>query len=141
MDYDEALSKVSLFALMKRGDLKKLAKNCTRHQFEAGQIITAEGDYDGRLFVIVSGSAEVIKGLGTDKERVVARLGQGHYFGEMALVDDFTRTASVRAETEVEALSLDRWNFREAIKKYPAIAVEMLQTLARRVRAVEDQLV
>lgn len=141
MDYAEVLGKVSLFALMKRGDLKKLAKNCSEHEFEVGQIITREGDTDGRLFVIVSGRVEVVKDLDGPGERLAAELGPGKYFGEMALVDDFTRTASIRTLGPVTAISLDQWNFREAIQKYPAIAVEMLQMLARRVRAVEEQLV
>lgn len=141
MEPVEVLGKVSLFALMKKGDLKKLAKLCNQHRFKAGTVITAEGDYDGRLFVVTSGRVEVVKAHGQEGERVLTELGPGRYFGEMALVDDFTRTASVLAKDDVEAISLDRWNFRETIQKYPAVAVEIMQILARRCRAAEDQLV
>ena len=96
---------------------------------------------DGRLFVIVSGRVEVIKDLDGPGERLASELGPGQYFGEMALVDDFIRSASIRAIGSVTAVSLDRWNFREAIQKHPAIAVEMLQMLARRVKAVEEMLI
>ncbi len=140
MDHLESLARVSLFALMKRSDLKRLAKMCRHHRFEKGGLITAEGDRDGRLFVILKGRVEVVKGLGSQNQRTLTTLGPDMYFGEMALVDDFTRTASVVAKEDVEALSLDQWDFREAIKKYPSIAVELLQTLARRIRSLEKEL-
>jgi CRP-like cAMP-binding protein len=59
----------------------------------------------------------------------------------MALVGDFVRTASVLAEGDVEVVALGDWDFRGMIGKYPSLAVEMLQTLARRLRDLEDQLV
>lgn len=139
MDFVESLAKVSLFEMMKRGDLKRVSKLCRAHSFKAGEIITRQGDYDGRLFVVTAGEVEIIKGLDTDNELLIARFGQDQYFGEMALVDDYHRSASVRAVNDVELLALEQWDFREAIKKYPSIAVEMLQTLARRLRALEEK--
>lgn len=141
MDYLDELAKVSLFEMMKKGDLKRLAKLCNPLSYKTNDIITREGDYDGRMFVVVKGEVEVIKGLGTEHETSIARFGQDQYFGEMALVSDFHRSASIKALTEVEVLALEQWDFREAIKKYPSIAIEMLQTLASRLRALEEQLV
>ena len=60
-----------------------------------------------------------------------------NYFGEMALIDDYVRTASVVADDRTEVLSLDRWNIREEIKRNPSIAIELLQTLGRRLKAAE----
>jgi CRP-like cAMP-binding protein len=124
--------------MMDHGDLKKIAKLCHEHSFADGEVITREGDTDGRLFVLVSGQVRIIKDLGGPLERQVATMGPRSYFGERALIDDFRRTASVLAEGPVVAISLDAvWNFREYIKKYPNLAIELLQNLARRLRSSE----
>ncbi len=138
MDNTEILSAISLFSLMKKRDLKRVAKLTNRHRYQKGEIIVKEGARDGRLFVIVSGEVAVIKGAGGPNEVVLRHMGDGTYFGEMALIDDYVRTASVVAQSETEVLSLDQWNFRDEIKKYPSVAIELLQTLSRRIRAIEN---
>jgi len=137
MDQAEILSRVALFSLMKRRDLKRIAKLAKRHSYEKGDLIVREGDRDGRLFVIISGRVSIVKDLGGPSEKTLRVLRSDNYFGEMALIDDYMRTASVVADDHTEVLSLDQWNIREEIRKYPAIAVELLQTLGRRLRAVE----
>ncbi len=137
MDDAEILSRVALFSLMKKKDLRRIAKLARHHSYKKGEIIVREGARDGRLFIIISGEVEVIKGLGTGDEKPLRILRSDNYFGEMALIDDHVRTASVVAKEETEVLSLYQWNIREEIKKYPSIAIELLQTLGRRLRAVE----
>jgi CRP-like cAMP-binding protein len=135
----EILSRIPLFSFMKRRDLRRIAKLAKYHSFKKGDLIIEEGARDGRLFVIVSGEVEVIKSLGTDEARRLRILRADNYFGEMALIDDYVRTASVIAREDTEVLSLDQWNIREEIRKYPYIAMELLQTLGRRIRAFETQ--
>lgn len=137
MDDAEMLSRVALFSLMKRRDLKRIAKLATHHSYETGELIVREGARDGRLFVIVSGEVSVIKDFGGTSEKNLRTLQSTHYFGEMALIDDYVRTATVVANRPTEVLSLDQWNIREEIKKYPSIAIELLQTLGRRLRSIE----
>jgi len=137
MDDAEILSRVALFSLMKKKDLRRIAKLAKHHSYKKGEIIVREGARDGRLFIIISGEVEVIKGLGAGDEKPLRILRSDNYFGEMALIDDHVRTASVVAKEETEVLSLYQWNIREEIKKYPAIAIELLQTLGRRLRATE----
>ncbi len=139
MDKAEILSRVSLFSLMKKRDLKRIAKQTQHHSFKKGDVIIREGERDGRLFVIISGEVEVIKDLGSQKEKRLGTFRSNNYFGEMAPLDDYVRTASVRAVRDTELLSLDQWNIREEIKKYPSIAIELLQILARRLRVAEEQ--
>jgi len=141
IDFVPILANVSLFSMVDRRPLKKIAKNCELLQYGAGQVITTEGDRDGRLFIVHTGRVRIMKNLGTDREVEVATLGPNSYFGEMALIGDFVRTASVVADTDVEVVALGNWNFRELIGKYPSLAVDMMQTLARRLRDVENQLV
>ncbi len=137
----EFLSGVSIFSLMKKGDLSRIAGLTRRHFFRKGDVIIKEGERDGRLFIIVSGEVEVIKGLGSQSQRHLQTLGSQSYFGEMALIDNLVRSASVIAAKDTEILSLDRWNLRQDIEKYPSVAVELLQMLSRRIRAIEENLV
>ena len=104
-------------------------------------MIITEGDRDGRLFVIVSGEVEVIKDMGSKKEKRLRTLGAQSYFGEMALIDDFVRTASVVAKEDTQVLILEQWNLRQEIEKYPVVAIELLQMLSRRIRAIEKSMI
>ncbi|MBW2615776.1 MAG: cyclic nucleotide-binding domain-containing protein [Deltaproteobacteria bacterium] len=137
----EFLSRVSIFSLMKKRDLSRIAKLTRHHRFHKGDVIIKEGERDGRLFFIVSGEVEIIKGLGSKNQRHLQTFGPHSYFGEMALIDNLVRSASVIATKDSQVLSLDQWNLRQDIEKYPSVAVELLQTLSRRIRAIEESLV
>ena len=80
---------------------------------------------------------EILK-IVNEREVILGVVGKGGMFGEMALIDDYVRTASVVARVDTEVISLDQWNFRDEIKKYPPVAIELLQTLSRRIRAIEN---
>ena len=139
VDIPEILSRVSLFSLVKKRDLKRIAKLANQHSFKKGDVIIREGTRDGRLFVIVSGKVEIIKDLHGPNKESLRMFGENSYFGEMALIDDYIRTASVVAVEDTDVLTLDQWNIREEIQKYPSIAIELLQTLGRRIRAFEER--
>lgn len=141
MDEAEVLAKVSLFSGMKASDLERIAGLAQSHVFQAGETIIREGDRDGRLFVIVSGEVDVIKGLGKKTERYVRTLGPLNYFGEMALIDDLVRSASVVAKGVTDVLILDQWSLRQDIEKYPAMAFELMRMLSQRIRAIEKTIV
>jgi CRP-like cAMP-binding protein len=91
--------------------------------------------------VIVSGEVEVIKGLGAKNERHVRNLGPLSYFGEMALIDDLVRSASIVAKKQTEVLILEQWNLRQEIERYPAMAFELMRMLSQRIRAIEKTIV
>ncbi len=137
----DLLAKVSIFSLMKKRDLRRLANLAHRHSFKKGDVIIKEGERDERLLIIVSGEVEVIKNMGGKNERRINTLGPNTYFGEMALIDDLVRSASVIAKNNVRLLSLEKWNLREEIEKYPIIAVELLQMLSRRIRVIEKSII
>lgn len=134
------LSNVPLFSLLKKEELEGLSEKTDEQLVEAGDVIIREGDRDRRLFMIVSGRASVFIGLGGPKEKRLGEIGPFSYFGEMALVDDLMRSASVVAVEETRLLSLQGDTLLQAIDKYPSIAMELLQTLSRRVRALEKSL-
>ena len=141
MNESDFLEKVSIFSYMKKRDLRRIAKMARHHTYRKGDVIINEGDRDGRLFIILCGKVEVIKNLGTKNKRCLRTLGPENYFGEMALIDDFVRSASVVAIEETDVLSLDQWNLRQEFEKYPVLAIELLQVMNRRLRAVEKNLI
>lgn len=135
------LSKVSVFSLMKKEDLERIAKQTQHHFFHKGEVIIREGGRDRRLFIIIRGEVEVIKDLGSKTERHLRTLGPHSYFGEMSLIDDLVRSASVVAKGDTQILCLDQWNLRKEIEKYPAIAFELLQMLSHRIRTIEKSMI
>jgi CRP-like cAMP-binding protein len=141
IDKADFLAKVPLFSLMKRPDLERIAEQAQENTFQKSDMIISEGDCDRRLFVIVSGEVEVIKGVGTEKERRLGTFGPLSYFGEMALIDEMVRSASVIAKVNTRILSLNELDLRQEIENNPAISIELLRMLSRRVRAIEKTLI
>lgn len=135
------LSRVPMFSLMKKEDLERLTDLAERHDFQPGAVIIREGDPDKRLFVILTGEVEVIKNLGTKREISLGTFGPFRYFGEMALIDDLLRSASVVARKDTRLLSLGQDSLRQEIMRYPTVAFELLQVLSRRIRAIEKTLI
>jgi CRP-like cAMP-binding protein len=140
MDKVNFLSRVPLFSLLREKDLEHLAGLTEEHHLRAGDVIIREGELDHRLYMIASGRASVIIRMGQPGERVLVEIGPCSYVGEMALIDDLVRSASVVALEETELLSLQGKTLLDAIRTHPSIAMELLQTLSQRVRALEKSL-
>ena len=141
IDATDFLNRVSLFSLVSQKDLQRIAGKARYHLFNEGDVIIREGDPDNRLFIIVSGEVEIIKSLGGNRERLVRILGPTSYFGEMALIDDMARSASVVARKNTEILSLTQFALRREIERQPSIAFELLQLLSRRIRVIEKTMI
>jgi CRP/FNR family cyclic AMP-dependent transcriptional regulator len=126
----ELLRRVELFESMSDRDLKKLADRFKESTFSAGAVIATEGQRGVGFFVIGEGTVDYsVHGdhVGTG--------GPGDYFGEVALVDDGPRTASVTATTDVTAYGMTSWEFRPLVEENAEIAWELLQGMAKRLRA------
>lgn len=141
MNAVDFLKRVSIFAHMSQNDLERLARRSRYQRFQPGEAIITEGDHDATLFVVIKGEVEVVKHMGETNQRSLHIFGPRSYFGEMALLDGLPRSASVMARSKVQVLSLAHWNFRQAIENYPAIGMELLQMLTRRIRALEKTFV
>lgn len=131
------LAEVPLFSRLKREDLTRLAACVRHHTFSPGEEIITEGGTDRRLFIIVRGVVEVVKGKGLRNERRMAILGPRDYFGDMALIDDLVRSATVVARESTQLLSLDQRDLRAEMGRNAAIAIELLKVMSQRVRALE----
>ena len=125
----EALNKVPLFSNLDEKDLDQLARQMHERRFPEGAEVTTEGSTGAGFFVIAEGNADVSIG---GEHR--ARLGPGDHFGEVALIDDGVRSASITAATDLLCYGLTPWEFRPFVEDHPQVAWALLETLARRAR-------
>ena len=128
----ELLQRVPLFADFERGDLQRLARSFKERTFAAGSTVSAEGKSGAGFFVIESGEATV-----TVRDAKRAKLGPGDYFGEIALIDDGARSATVIADSELRCYGLTSWEFRPLVESNASIAWRLLETMAQRLRAAQ----
>jgi CRP/FNR family transcriptional regulator, cyclic AMP receptor protein len=128
----ELLRRVPLFADLDRKELEGIANTLKERTFRAGETITSEGESAVGFFVIQDGEAKVTVG---GQER--GRLGSGDYFGEIALIAQTGRTATVIAETDVRCVGMTFWEFRPLVEENGKIAWKMLQSLARKMSELQ----
>ena len=140
MSITDVLTNVPLFAGLDARAIEALAGFTFRKTFGAGELIVEEGRTWNGLFIIVSGSAEVIKGLQTAQPRTLASLGAGEPIGEMALLGEWPRSASVRALETTECLGIDRWIFLDHLDREPKLALLLLQILSLRLAETAERL-
>jgi CRP-like cAMP-binding protein len=140
MSIEDALAQVPLFSQLSRRDLRRLAAGTVNRHFGKGDMIVKEGERAVVFYLMSSGRAEVVKGAEGSSPRVLGTLGPGDFFGDMALLDGYLRSASVRALEDTECLVLSRWDFLAELRTSPSIAVQMLPMLSRRLREAEAQL-
>ncbi len=136
----EALRHVWLFEGLDDDQLDALSAFTFNKSFGSGELIVEEGHTGNGLYVVVSGEVEVIKGLETDRPQVLNRLGAGDVFGEMALLGEWPRTATVRAVDDVECLGIDRWVFLAQLERQPQVGIKMLHILAQKLRDSDARL-
>jgi len=126
----DRLRKVPLFDACDDKQLEFIATRVDEVDVPAGKTLTEKGRSGGEFFVILSGEADVRGGAGS-----VASLGPGDYFGEIALLDNGPRTATVVAKSAMRCLVLSPSQFQDVLYQHPAIAVTMLHAVVRRLRA------
>jgi CRP-like cAMP-binding protein len=125
---NEALKRVPLFAELGRKDLKRVADLMTARTFAPGETITREGEVSVGFFVIDEGRARV-----TMHGHDVGKLGPGDHFGEVALIAETPRAATVTAETELRCYQMTTWDFRSLLERNGEIAWQVLTATARKV--------
>jgi anion transporter len=127
--------KIPLFSGLDRISLARLIPRLSRHEEPEGILVVAEGDPGDCLYIIVSGLAQVFRGVG-DEERALAILRAGECFGEMALLRGEPRSASVRAHSNLVLLKLSRENFDDLLRKHPYLGMYLAEVLAGRLAHV-----
>ena len=125
----ESLSRVPLFANLTARQMRKVAKSASEDSYPAGSSLVLEGGRTETLFVILEGTARIIR-----NGRTVAKRNAGEFFGEISMIDGRRRAASVVADTPMRCLILYHAGLRKLVMDDPGMAWSLLQTLARRVR-------
>jgi CRP/FNR family cyclic AMP-dependent transcriptional regulator len=137
---EETLARVDLFSTLDKKELQVLARSCQERSYSAGTTIFSQGDSGVGLYVVKTGKVRIMLAVDPDKaEEEIAVLGPGDVLGEMALLDDLPRSASVIAIDDVTALLLPVWEFRSVLRQHPDIALKLLAELSRRLRKAESR--
>ena len=107
--------------------------------FQPGENIVTQGEVGDCMYVIQQGEAEVLKDVEGKQIRVDTMRG-GDIFGEIAIVEHTTRSSTVRAITEVHAMTIDRKTFLRRVQEDPSLALNVLKVMAHRVRSLDQEL-
>jgi CRP-like cAMP-binding protein len=126
----ELLRRVDLFSEASDDSLRQVAERTGEQSFPAGRHIVSQGQGGNGLYLVVSGSVRVIRG---DEE--LAKLGPGEVFGELTVIDQMPRHASVVTDEPTVCLALASWDFLEIVESDPRLALGVLKVLAARLRA------
>ena len=135
----ESLKKVPMFGGLRPEYLEMLAKLANVRTYKKSEVVIKQGEPGTGLFIIVTGSVAI-----TSKSRpgmpdlMLANMGKGEFFGDMSLIDGYSRSATVTTTAECQVLELNRWVFLDALRREPNIAVTMLPVLVKRIRNLEE---
>lgn len=137
---DAALASITLFSRLPVDDRAAVARMMTERRFAAGSVIVRQGDEGLSLYLVLEGEVRVERRTNHGSGVELAVIGVGGFFGEMSLLDGLPRSATVYAVRDVRCATLPRWGLEQVIRANPAVAMEVLSVLSRRLRAVEGLL-
>ena len=135
----DILRKISLFTNVEPAKLKLMCFASERLTYQNGQNLCEQGDVGDSAFIIMAGSADVVVAT-DDGPLVVARVGKNDIIGEIAILCDVPRTATVVATSELTALKLTKDLFFRMVTDFPEMGVEIMRVLAHRLEATTSQL-
>jgi CRP/FNR family transcriptional regulator len=125
----ELLRRVWLFADLPDTALDPIARQTTERTYDAGEVIVRQGEHGIGFYLVAEGEVEV-----SQDGRPLRTLWAGDFFGELALLEETPRTATVTALTQTRCLLLPRWHFRALLQERPDLAVRLLERTVRRLR-------
>jgi len=134
------LKGIEIFEGLTVGELAAVASVSEEEDYPVGEVVIKEGDPGETMYLIIRGEVSVIKGLGEEHEIELDRIEEGDYFGEMALFENIARTASIRTEAPSRLLILHKQEFKEIVREYPQIALEICKVLSGRIRRLHDKI-
>jgi CRP/FNR family transcriptional regulator, cyclic AMP receptor protein len=129
----ETLQRVPLFADLNKREVQRIARQLKLRRFAKGETVVKEGSGGAAFFVIESGEATVFIG-----RKEYTTLKPGDYFGEIALIDEGTRMATITASSELVCYGLTYWDFRPLVEENGVIGWKLLQRMAKMLRATRE---
>lgn len=127
----DLLISIPMFDSLKPEELRLATQYMNLTDAASGEVLFKEGDKGSYVCFVVDGALEVIKGADTGHQVVIATLGKNRSIGEMAVIDDFPRSATVRAQKPTTLLILTREGFESILDDHPRTGVKILKGLAR----------
>jgi CRP/FNR family transcriptional regulator, cyclic AMP receptor protein len=135
----DILRKVPLFSQLAPGDLDRVVEISRERAYPRNSVILFEDDPGDALYVVAQGQVKVVL-IGEDgREVILSVMGEGEFFGEMALIDDEPRSAHVIAMEDSTLLVIRREDFQAQLQQTPGIALALLRELSRRLRRVDEK--
>ena len=134
------LRNVPIFNELSDQELEKIAALGVRKKYKKGSIILLEEETGAALFVIVSGKVKIVRMDDDGREVILSILGESDFFGEMAILDGLTRSASVVATSKSELFMIHRRDFLKLLNDYPMVAIALLRELTGRLRKADSQI-
>lgn len=131
---DERLARVPLFEGLSKKQLAQISSLMTALDFAAGKVLARQGEVGREFLILLEGEVEVAR----DGD-VIAVRGPGDYIGEIALLDDRPRTATVTAKTDVVAEVLNRREFASLLASAPDLSSQIMATMARRLAELDSR--
>lgn len=138
---EDALAQVPLFRGLSRRDLQVLAANSRERDYAAGAALMRQGETGVGLFIITSGTVHATQTTPDGGTRDLGDFGRGAALGELSLLDDMPRTATLVATEPTHAIVIPVWDFRAALRESPDISINLLTVLSQRLRKSEAQAV
>lgn len=135
----QMLKRVPLFANVSPPRLKLLAFTSDRVLYRPGELLCVQGEVGDAAFVVLSGQADIIVD-GPKGPSKVAEVGENAIIGEIAILCDVARTATVRAATEVEVLRISKENFLKLLMDFPEMTIQVVRVLADRLSRTTQEL-
>jgi CRP-like cAMP-binding protein len=140
-EIEQTLGNVALFSHLSARQRARLARFATTRDYKQGSTIVRQGDTSMSLYVILSGSVRVNReSEGGGGAVQVEQLGHGGAFGEMGLIEDMPRAATVVAEEPTTCALLAKWDFQNELRDDPEIALSLLPVLTARIRELDSLL-
>ena len=134
------LKRVPLFSGLTDGQIERLAAGSVRRNFPKGRTIVAEGEPSQSLYVLLSGRAKVQRSDTEGKEVILSVLGPGECFGEMSLIDDAPRSASVITLESSDFMSIAKESFKAILASSPEICLRIMRGLVKRLREADKKI-
>jgi len=138
-DVVDSLRAIPLFRRVSEGDLEELATHLIERRFPKNSTVVEEGLPGDYMYVIRQGRAKVTKASEDGREKIMNFLEAGAFFGDMALLGDETRSASVKTLEESVLLALSRRDFIDLLRQSPDLALAVIEELANRLRETNEQ--
>jgi CRP/FNR family cyclic AMP-dependent transcriptional regulator len=132
------LGDVSLFRGLSPDALAKIESRCVPKSYPRGAVVISEGDEATSMYILLSGSVKVYHTDADGRETILNTLGAGEHFGELALVDESPRSASVTTLEPSRLLMLSKTAFRECMNEYPEVSYLLIKSLAQQVRRLTE---